>query len=427
MSRIQRCRRAVRAVSCAALMLLAPSLAQASGGFQFDEQSAAGVGMAGNQTAIANDPSAVYYNPAGLGFQPGFGFLLGGNLIIARTHVEPDDITLWHPAVAPTLYASLRLGRFIALGVGSFTNFGEHFAFPRGWRGSFTGYFVDVTTVTIQPTLAIRPFSWLAVGAGFDIVPGSFDLYKLVQLGGAAGDLHAGATAVGLGGNVGLLVKLVPNYLNLGFAYRSRVDMDFTGRASLHVPVELQSEALLDHAKITLPLPHNFSIALAGFLGALELSAEVKISLWRDLQSLTLTISDPTGPAGSNSQSQTVPLDFKNTWAIRGGAQYGFLHDKLRLRLGLGYDTSPVPRATLSPLLPDSNRVVASIGVGVRWRQYSVDVGYLAAFLLRTQSTDPDLIASYGTFGQIISLSLTAKFDTVLQHHRKLNYSEPAE
>src|SRR4051812_7943397 len=83
--------------------------AWASGGFEFDEQSAPAVGMAGAQTAIADDPSAVYSNPAGLALQPGFGTLAGGNIIIARTHVSPDNVTLWYPAVTPTVYITQRV------------------------------------------------------------------------------------------------------------------------------------------------------------------------------------------------------------------------------------------------------------------------------------------------------------------------------
>lgn len=396
--------------------------AHAGGGFELDEQSAAGVGMAGAHAAVADDPSAIYYNPAGLGFQPGFGALIGGNLIIARTEVTPDKLTLWHPAVAPTLYVSQRFGRFIALGVGAFTNFGEHFSYPEGWRGRFQGYFIDITTATIQPTLAIRPFSWLSVGVGFDIMLGSFDLYRVVQLGPAEGNLHAGATATGLGGNVGVLVKLIPRYLNLGFSYRSRIDMDFDGRAAITTPPELQALSPgLQHAKVELPLPHNFQIGAATFVGHLVLSAQVNVSLWHDLSALTLTLTDP---ASGMSTSTAQPLDYHTTWAVRGGAQYGFAHDRLRLRIGAGYDTTPAPASTLGPLAPDANRVLVSAGVGLHFDWLSLDLGYMAVFLLKRTSTDPDLIATYDSFGQVISASATIKFERVLQHHRYFQHVE---
>jgi long-subunit fatty acid transport protein len=96
----------------------------------------------------------------------------------------------------------------------------------------------------------------------------------------------------------------------------------------------------------------------------------------------------------------------------------------VRVRLGIGYDTSPVPRSTLGPLLPDTDRVLVSAGVGLRWHWLSADLGYLLAFLLKTTSTNPDLIATYETFGQVISLSLTARFEEVLQGRRAPAYEK---
>jgi long-chain fatty acid transport protein len=388
----------------------------ASGGFEIDEQSAKGVGMAGAQTAVADDPSAIYYNPAGLGFQPGFSALLGGNLIVARTHVTPDNVTVWYPGVAPTVFVSQRLGEHVAVGVGGFTNFAEHFSYPVNWRGRFQGSFIDIRTFMLQPTIALRPFSWLSLGVGLDVAFGSFDLYKGLDFGTAEGSVHAGGDAIGVGANVGLLVQLVPRYLQLGFSYRSRIDLDFDGHGAISAPPELQPvTGGLQRAQASLPLPHNLSAGLAGFIGHLVLTAEVKVSLWRDLQALTLTLTDP---ATNTMTQQSLTLAFRNTWAIRGGAQYGFLNERLHVRLGAGYDTTPVPVAALGPLAPDTNRALVSFGIGGRWRWLSVDVGYMAVFLLKTTSTSRDFAATYESFGQVISASLTVQLENVLQKHK---------
>jgi len=99
----------MRTLFALAVLVIAAPAAWAGGGIEIDEHSAPGVGMAGAQTAIADDPAAIYYNPAGIGFQPGFGVLAGGDLIIARTHVSPDNLTLWHPAFEPTKICAVGL------------------------------------------------------------------------------------------------------------------------------------------------------------------------------------------------------------------------------------------------------------------------------------------------------------------------------
>jgi long-chain fatty acid transport protein len=392
------------------LACLVPATAHASGGFELDEQSAASVGMAGAHTAVANDPAAIYFNPAGLALQPGFGALLGGHVIVARTHISPDNITLWHPAVTGTMFVAQRFLNRFSVGVGAFSNFGEHFDYPRGWRGRFVGYFIDITTLTINPTLALRIVDWLAVGGGVDIVPASLDLYRAINFGGGEGSIHVGMTDVGVGGNVGVLARLFHNHLNLGVSYRTRINLEFEGDGAISAPAELRAATGgLQRARVFMPLPHNFAIGLAGFVGHLVVSAEVKVTIWSDLQQLTLTLTDPAAGPGMSPTTDTTVVNFHDTWALRAGAQYGFLDERLRVRLGGGYDTTPVPLSTLGPLAPDCNRALVSVGVGLQWRWLALDAGYLAVFLIERTSTNPDLKATYETFGQVISASATVR------------------
>lgn len=410
----------------AALVIAAP-VAWAGGGFELDEHSAAGVGMAGAHTAVADDPAAIYYNPAGLGFQPGFGVLANGDLIIARTHVSPDNLTLWHTAFEPTLFVTQRVGKHFAFGIGLFSEYGEHFEYPPDWRGRFSGYMIDITTATFNPTIAIRPLSWLAIGAGIDIVPASIEIFRGIDFGGGEGNVHIGADDVGIGGNVGLLVELVPHRLNLGFAYRSRIDLDFTGHAAISAPPELRSmTGGLQTARTSIPLPHHFSAATGFFWGHLKVDAELKVSIWRDAQQLQVTLTDPSAPAGTPPTVDTVPLLLHNSWSIRAGAQYGIgEHQRVRVRLGTGYDSTPVPTSTLAPLLPDTNRVLVSGGLGLHWSWLDLDLGYMAVFLIKTTAQNPELIATYQSFGQVISGSATLRFEHWLQGVRPRREEEP--
>ena len=60
------------------VLFLSISLNQAfAGGFQLNENSARALGMGGAFTAIADDPSAIYFNGAGLTQFSGINFMLG--------------------------------------------------------------------------------------------------------------------------------------------------------------------------------------------------------------------------------------------------------------------------------------------------------------------------------------------------------------
>ncbi|HWE28122.1 MAG TPA: outer membrane protein transport protein [Polyangia bacterium] len=406
-----------------------------AGGIEIDEQSARATGTAGAQTAVANDPSAIFYNPAGLVNQPGFNALVGGSLITTYTRATTGDpptlpvttsTIATHTALLPTLFLSQRLGRHLALGAGLYTQWGEHFGWPTNWPGRFIGQFIDVTTATFDFSISIRLLPFLSIGGGLDVVPGAVDLYRAVNFGAAEGSLHAGLSGVGVGGNVGFLVDVVPRRLQLGFMYRSRVDLDLTGHGVVSAPVELQALAGgRQLAKTTLVLPHTLAVGLAiDPVRVLTLSADLRVTLWRDLQMLTLTLTDPAAPAGTPSQSQSLALSLHNSWALRFGGELRLVGGHLHLRLGIGYDATPLPDETLGPLLPDTPRVEAAAGIGWHEHWIALDAGYMAVVLFKDESKSPHLHASFASNGHVVSLSATVRFGAV---GRRVRHEEPPE
>ncbi len=398
----------MRNLSMCAVLIAAPMIAHA-GGFEIIEQSPQGIATVGAQTAVADDAAAVFYNPAGMAFQAGFGALAGGHVAHVDTQVDTSGgrVSPDHTGVAATLFATQRLGRHFAVGIGAFSNFAEHFQYPDNWSGRFLGTFVDVTTATINPALAYRPIKQLSFGGGLDIVIGSLDIYQAINFGGGEGRAHAGLTGVGVGGNAGVMVDIVERYLRIGFSYRSRVDIHFDGKASLDAPPEVQNMvAGLFDATTTLPLPHNFAFALSSRpIDALTLSADVHYTLWHDISTLTL---DQTN--GTTSLQSAVALNLRDSWGVRGGAEYRVLDQRLRFRVGIGWDQTPVPLATLGPLIPDTERIVVGAGLGYHAKRFSIQAGYLAAILLDSTSGNPDLRATYSNVGHVVSAAFTLRF-----------------
>jgi long-chain fatty acid transport protein len=400
-----------------------------AGGIEIDEQSARATGTAGAQTAVANDPAAVFYNPAGLVDQPGFNALANGSLIYTYTKAVTGDpptvpTTATHVALLPNLFLSQRLGRHVALGIGLFTEWGEHFGWPTNWPGRFIGKFVDITTATFDFSVSVRLLPFLSIGGGIDVVPGQADLYRAVNFGGGEGSLHVGANGVGVGGNVGTLIDLVPKRLRLGFMYRSRVDLDLDGHGVVSAPVELRALAGgRQLAKTTLILPHTLAVGVAVDPShRLTLSADVRVTLWRDLQMLTVTLTDPTAPAGTPAQSQSIQLLLHNSWALRVGGELRLMGGHLHLRLGLGYDSTPLPTERLGPLLPDAQRMEIAAGIGWHEHWIALDAGYMAVVLFKETANNPDLHATYETNGHVVSVSATVRFGGVGRH---VHHDEP--
>ena len=68
--------------------------------------------------------------------------------------------------------------------------------------------------------------------------------------------------------------------------------------------------------------------------------------------------------------------NFKDSWLLRGGAQYSF-SEKFCLRAGVLFDKTPQPVDTMDPLLPDANRLALTGGFGIKFTKNIVfDLGF---------------------------------------------------
>jgi long-chain fatty acid transport protein len=382
-----------------------------AGGFEIAEQSPAGVATVGAQGAVAADPSTVYYNPAGMTFQPGLGALVGGNLGIVDTRVDANGRTSpTHVALGPTVYAVQRLGKRFAVGIGGFANFAEHFDYPNEWVGRYAGQYVDLTTYTFNPNVAFRPIERLSIAVGLMVTPASVQLKQAVNFGGADAQFDLGGTAWGVGGNAALLVDIIPKYLRFGYSYRSRMDLNFTGDAALNfVPPELAAQApQLSRGAATLILPHNMSFSLASSpIPMLTISADIRYTLWSQAQQITINLTDVNG---APLPDRVLPLNLRDSVGVRVGGEYRFWSGKLPVRLGVGWDNTPVPPSTLSPLFPDTDRVLVAGGVGYHGKWWAVEGGYLAAILLKEQATNPSFTATYSNVVHVVSAAVTLRF-----------------
>jgi long-chain fatty acid transport protein len=385
-----------------ALFVFLPSLARASG-FELVEQSPAGVAMVGAQTAVADSPSAIFYNPAGMAFQRGLAVEAGTIVLRSDVNVHaPDGTPNGGGTMAlPAVYLVSRLGPHFGAGIGVFSNFAEHLGYPEAYAALHPGFVQSFSfrTTTIAPSVAFRPFPWIALGLGIDFVPASLDL----TVGGPVGTLSPVAmSGVGFGANVGLLVEPVKRWLKLAATYRGAIDLDLSGSAY---------GAFV--SSTTVPLPHNFTFAASSRpLEALTIDVEAHVTLSSDFHSLSIDLKDPKDPKSKTTLA--VDTNQRDAWGVRGGGEYRFLDGKMRARLGLGWDQTPVRRGWLGPLTPDSQRVVVGAGLGGTLGNLSVDLGYSAQIVLsRTSSNPVPGMTSYDALRHLIALSVTVRLPNV--------------
>jgi len=95
------------------------------------EAGARGSALMGTMVARADDPSAIFYNPAGLVQLPGFQVMGGFSLIVPRAEivtlfggVDTGTLMSSHVSAVPHLFASYRIADRVWLGLGLNSPFG---------------------------------------------------------------------------------------------------------------------------------------------------------------------------------------------------------------------------------------------------------------------------------------------------------------
>jgi long-chain fatty acid transport protein len=396
------------------LYLLAP-LAAHGAGFEIAEHGAAATGMVGAFTAKADDVSTIFYNAAGLAYLSGLQAYVGTTLVVGGPDATgagaigttDGDVKF---APLPTIYLSYGFSHHVSIGVGLFTNYGLKVGWPQDWPGRFLITEDSLNTVTVNPTVAWSPVSWFSIGAGLDVTPASLELARQFDLGAGAGEARFRGNAVGVGANVGVLFRaprlgrMVP--FSVGVQYRSRYDLNFNdGVLDLTVPQEL-SQALPDvRASTSLPIPDVVSTGVGVHAtDRLFFQAQFDWTNWSRFQSLQLRTDNP-------AFNSTTQAQWHDGYTLRGGAEYAL--DRVRMRLGFGFDWTPIPSRTLGPFLPDADRFLVSGGVQVNLPRRLVVEGSVMGVIFRPRQSElPEFPAHYTNFGILTGLSFSYRSGT---------------
>ncbi|MHB8942098.1 MAG: OmpP1/FadL family transporter, partial [Desulfobacteria bacterium] len=169
------------------LVLLFTASTSFAAGFRLPEAGAKAMGMGFAFTAQADDPSAIYFNPAGL------TQLKGQNVMVGLTYVREnggeftgttpvDNTTAIKNETQKSLnffipnmyYTKTNASTGFAYGVGIFAPFG----LGQEYNDKDTSIFrnqvtkIDLMTVVVNPTIAFKVNEFLSVGAGVDYMYG---------------------------------------------------------------------------------------------------------------------------------------------------------------------------------------------------------------------------------------------------------------
>lgn len=415
---------------CALLVCL--SSTALAGGFVLYEHGAAGTGMAGARTAIADDPQALYHNPAAITELEGLQLELGVTGALANVDYQaagnPDPPRTYNRVYDGTevvindgqndmsskkkMYTPAHLYATYQIPVAGLTaGFAYNNPFGMGtyWPGTFDGRFIgtetEMLTHILQPVIAVdvarlagfKDKFKVSVAAGYDLVLATARLSKhidlriaeqlstMIQIIDPWGEMRMTGDAVGHGWNVALYAEL-PGLVAVGASVRSGVALDFEGSANFWFN-QAGKQAIdflgtripeKDTGSITvnLPLCMNFGVAFLG-VERLKVAVDFYYADFSTFKELNLKF-DCLKDDSCDLAADPIRKDWGISWQLSVGAEY-WITEALVVRAGWGTVSNPVPQDTFDPSLPDGRRMLLCAGLGYKAGWWKLNFGYMLA------------------------------------------------
>ena len=358
------------------------------GGFQLSLGGIRQAGMGHAGTGLAWDPSAMYFNPGALSFVSTRSIQFGAGVILPATSYLAETPSIYladmqQQVLTPaSFYASWRTKsersrlRKFHIGLSAYNPYGNNTKWDDDWKGRFITQEYNLISYFIQPTISYQLSPRVGIGVGAIYGFGTLLSRKALPVSGvnnAEGSAELTGTGRGIGFHAGIYLK-ASDVLSLGLSYRSRVGMKIgAGEARFDVPSSLEASFPDTRFSSVIKLPHVLSIGL-GYQPQerFTLALDLNFVGWSSFDTLAYDFEENTRDLDDISSARL----YKNTFTFRMGGEYS-LTERMHVRGGIMYDTSPARDGFVSPELPDANRIGLSAGIGASLNaQLSVDLSY---------------------------------------------------
>lgn len=432
--------------------LALPLRAQA-GSFQLPTDNAAGWARANaGGSLFANDPTAVYNNPAAMAFFTAPMLQITGTGIRPSAHFEgqfedeqgnpttgdnPNGFGKFIPF--PNMAFAAPINDHVTLGGSLTVPFGLVSEYNPTWQGRYFGSKTSLQSIAMSFSAGFKVNDQFAVGVGVVGQRTKAQLNSIIDAAGAADALLGAPVFVPQTDDVQLNVnvkkKVAFGYFvgfdwkpttqdSLGLSYHSRIEQTLTGTYNLYgsaTGIGLLGLAPLFGGPTLNPAggPASAQLDTPAF-GSLDwlhvvndrlsLAATAKWTNWSSFSNLQLE--------SNGEQIVNLPQAYKNSWLYSVGGDYK-LTDQWTLRAGVGYDQTPTNIISRDPRIPDGSRRLLGLGVGYQASDHlAFDLGYQHQFVgkTRVELTNPPLLGagsmdgSFDDHGDVVSLTGTYKF-----------------
>jgi long-chain fatty acid transport protein len=389
-------------------------------GFRLYGMSAMGQ-MRGEALVSSTDrPDANWYNPAALVELPnitmgsfGLNYLVVNSEYKSTTGQSAKNNDTNFPL--PSAYFAKKINKNVAFGFGVNTPFGLSTRYNSDSPFSYITTGGEIKLLNISPNFAFRISDTLSFGVGVNYYRSTVELSQIIPfslLGGTDSPLKIDGEGDGIGANTGFLIKISERQ-RLGITYKSEVTIDYQGgKAKIeNVPLSGPYET---GAKTKIHFPGMVNIGY-GFKPVANFQVEIgeQWTNWKTFRNVDILFDEQTVLQNSTSQ-----FEWKDTWTSRVGGTYKF-NEFWCLSGGYFYATTPTRMSTYSPLIPDGNHHVISLGSEYEKGNFTLSVPVVFVFQTGSSNINNSISAplnvqnvngNYDLFAYQFGLSVGWKF-----------------
>jgi long-chain fatty acid transport protein len=380
--------------------------------YRFLEQDAQATARGGAFAATADNPSAIFYNPAGLTQLEGFNFTSG----LYAVNVDVNYTTLdgkresgneLRAPVVPNLYAAYSLPKLpLAVGLGVYSSYGLGLSYPDDAPFRNRAKESQIVYISVAPVLAWEITKGLSIAAGPTF---NYSQAKLVQGVFSEGDgLIFRGSGIAAGYEIGLRWQPCEQHA-FGVTYHSSSNVNLGGHTALSLrPGLAAGDPTLvrfpeEDANARLNFPR---IIIAGYSFRPTPAWNIEFNLdWTDWDSLNRV-------AIHQQRSPSLPLvfEYESSFVYRFGVTRKF-ENGFQVSGGYTFVENSVPERTFTPAVPDGDRHGISVGLSKKSGRWDYSFGYQFNYAPeRTIRNGTPADGRYELFINAVSASISRQF-----------------
>jgi len=350
-------------------------------GFLLPDQDAFATARGEAFVATADNPSAIYYNPAGITQLEGNDVRGGVYGIYLNPSYTPTNHThTFHSsdnlaAVPQVFYTYTPTNMPLSFGLGVYAPFGGNMSWPQ--NTGFRSVAIDgsLTYLTINPVVAFKVLPSLSLGGGVMVNYVNMNMEQglsrfqrpLTNFFRFSGD---GWSA---GYNLGLLWQPI-DQISIGATFRSEATVNLKGQTEFEdepLPGLYPATNRNAHTDFTFPWTVVCGLSYRP-TPKWNIEFDADYTDWSSFGSNTIHQANPPFPLRSN-----IPLilNWQPSWMYEFGVTRYF-DSGWHASAGFVYNENSVPNAYYTPLAADMDRYFFSTGAGYKGKHFNFDIAY---------------------------------------------------